>query len=52
MEVVAPPLVPPLALAPGEPLLSLQGAERKMRDDERKQFRRKVKCPDSSNNGQ
>ncbi|EDL29974.1 grainyhead-like 3 (Drosophila) [Mus musculus] len=27
------------------------GAERKMRDDERKQFRRKVKCPDSSNNG-
>lgn len=23
-----------------------------MRDDERKQFRRKVKCPDSSNNGQ
>ena len=29
-----------------------QGAERKMRDDERKQFRRKVKCPDSSNSGQ
>ncbi|KAK7801654.1 hypothetical protein U0070_015503 [Myodes glareolus] len=29
-----------------------KGAERKMRDDERKQFRRKVKCPDSSNNGQ
>ncbi|XP_039710758.1 grainyhead-like protein 3 homolog [Pteropus medius] len=28
-----------------------KGAERKMRDDERKQFRRKVKCPDSSNNG-
>ncbi|XP_028615693.1 grainyhead-like protein 3 homolog isoform X2 [Grammomys surdaster] len=27
------------------------GAERKMRDDERKQYRRKVKCPDSSNNG-
>uniref|UniRef100_H0VD92 Grainyhead like transcription factor 3 n=1 Tax=Cavia porcellus TaxID=10141 RepID=H0VD92_CAVPO len=26
-----------------------KGAERKMRDDERKQFRRKVKCPDSSN---
>ncbi|KAM5162889.1 grainyhead-like protein 3 homolog [Callospermophilus lateralis] len=25
-----------------------KGAERKMRDDERKQFRRKVKCPDSS----
>lgn len=23
-----------------------------MRDDERKQFRRKVKCPDSSNSGQ
>uniref|UniRef100_A0A2K6G742 Grainyhead like transcription factor 3 n=1 Tax=Propithecus coquereli TaxID=379532 RepID=A0A2K6G742_PROCO len=28
-----------------------KGAERKMRDDERKQFRRKVKCPDSSNSG-
>ncbi|XP_032156710.1 grainyhead-like protein 3 homolog isoform X4 [Sapajus apella] len=28
-----------------------EGAERKMRDDERKQFRRKVKCPDSSNSG-
>ncbi|XP_007933923.2 grainyhead-like protein 3 homolog [Orycteropus afer afer] len=28
-----------------------KGAERKMRDDERKQFRRKAKCPDSSNNG-
>ncbi|XP_020838769.1 grainyhead-like protein 3 homolog [Phascolarctos cinereus] len=26
-----------------------KGAERKMRDDERKQFRRKAKCPDSSN---
>lgn len=39
-------------LAPDKHHLSLQGAERKMRDDERKQFRRKVKCPDSSNNGQ
>nr|XP_045007137.1 grainyhead-like protein 3 homolog isoform X3 [Jaculus jaculus] len=28
-----------------------KGAERKMRDDERKQFRRKVKCPDSSSSG-
>ncbi|XP_006883576.1 PREDICTED: grainyhead-like protein 3 homolog [Elephantulus edwardii] len=28
-----------------------KGAERKMRDDERKQFRRKAKCPDSSNSG-
>uniref|UniRef100_A0A8C9F323 Grainyhead like transcription factor 3 n=1 Tax=Pavo cristatus TaxID=9049 RepID=A0A8C9F323_PAVCR len=28
-----------------------QGAERKMRDDERKQFRRKGKCLDSNNNG-
>ncbi|XP_043939156.1 grainyhead-like protein 3 homolog isoform X3 [Protopterus annectens] len=27
-----------------------KGAERKMRDEERKQFRRKGKCPDSSNN--
>ncbi|XP_030075473.1 grainyhead-like protein 3 homolog isoform X1 [Microcaecilia unicolor] len=26
-----------------------KGAERKMRDEERKQIRRKVKCPDSSN---
>ncbi|XP_029427176.1 grainyhead-like protein 3 homolog isoform X2 [Rhinatrema bivittatum] len=26
-----------------------KGAERKMRDEERKQMRRKVKCPDSSN---
>uniref|UniRef100_A0A2I3GR40 Grainyhead like transcription factor 3 n=1 Tax=Nomascus leucogenys TaxID=61853 RepID=A0A2I3GR40_NOMLE len=43
-------------LAPPRPLVTpspsrLQGAERKMRDDERKQFRRKVKCPDSSNSG-
>ncbi|NWQ83049.1 GRHL3 protein, partial [Columbina picui] len=29
-----------------------KGAERKMRDDERKQFRRKGKCLDSNNNGQ
>uniref|UniRef100_F6S8B4 Grainyhead like transcription factor 3 n=1 Tax=Callithrix jacchus TaxID=9483 RepID=F6S8B4_CALJA len=29
-----------------------KGAERKMRDDERKHFRRKVKCPDSNNSGQ
>ncbi|XP_050788185.1 grainyhead-like protein 3 homolog isoform X2 [Gopherus flavomarginatus] len=28
-----------------------KGAERKMRDDERKQFRRKGKCLDSNNNG-
>ncbi|XP_044246550.2 grainyhead-like protein 3 homolog isoform X1 [Ursus arctos] len=28
-----------------------KGAERKMRDDERKQIRRKVKCPDSSSSG-
>ncbi|XP_044853723.1 grainyhead-like protein 3 homolog isoform X4 [Mauremys mutica] len=28
-----------------------KGAERKMRDDERKQFRRKGKCVDSNNNG-
>lgn len=34
------------------PLFSPQGAERKMRDDERKQFRRKGKCLDSNNNGQ
>uniref|UniRef100_A0A8B9MGN3 GRHL1/CP2 C-terminal domain-containing protein n=1 Tax=Accipiter nisus TaxID=211598 RepID=A0A8B9MGN3_9AVES len=33
-------------------LSSPQGAERKMRDDERKQFRRKGKCLDSNNNGQ
>lgn len=37
---------------PGDFLFLPQGAERKMRDDERKQFRRKVKCPDSSNSGQ
>lgn len=29
-----------------------QGAERKMRDDERKQFRRKGKCLDANNNGE
>uniref|UniRef100_A0A8C3Y9Q9 Grainyhead like transcription factor 3 n=1 Tax=Catharus ustulatus TaxID=91951 RepID=A0A8C3Y9Q9_CATUS len=29
-----------------------KGAERKMRDDERKQFRRKGKCLDNNNNGQ
>uniref|UniRef100_F6Z1D6 Grainyhead like transcription factor 3 n=1 Tax=Ornithorhynchus anatinus TaxID=9258 RepID=F6Z1D6_ORNAN len=28
-----------------------KGAERKMRDDERKQFRRKAKCPDTNHNG-
>ncbi|XP_038614282.1 grainyhead-like protein 3 homolog [Tachyglossus aculeatus] len=28
-----------------------KGAERKMRDDERKQFRRKAKCPDTNHSG-